>query len=455
MVGQRKRADYILRLPPDGPTASGAPSQLDVWSCPRITVTRLQPPAIALLTHTFPPDPAAVGQHMADLATELARRGNRIIVITSDRGYDNPTARFPKHEVTADGVEVRRLALTSFGKATLFHRVLAIAFFMVQAAPAAARIKNLGGIVFSTSPPFIGTVAALIGSMCRVPIVFWAMDLNPDQLVALGKLSDRSLAVRTLRALNRFTLRRTQSVIALDDIMAARLIRQGASPARIVVSPPWSPQEALETVPRARNDFRTDHDLVDFTVIMYSGNHTLSNPLTTLLHAAVAMRDEARLKFVFVGDGLAKREVETIVKDNALTNVVSLPYQPRSRIAASLSAGDVHVVSLGAEMAGVIHPCKVYGAMAVARPILYFGPSPSHVSALIAECGNGWTVAHGDVASAVATLRAIADTPREALDSMGNKGRDVLYRRFRPEVLTGRVADAVEIAMMLPRTTGV
>ena len=35
----------------------------------------------------------------------------------------------------------------------------------------------------------------------------------------------------------------------------------------------------------------------------------------------------------------------------------------------SLSAADVHVVSLGADMVGIIHPCKVYGAMAVlARP---------------------------------------------------------------------------------------
>ena len=28
---------------------------------------------------------------------------------------------------------------------------------------------------------------------------------------------------------------------------------------------------------------------------------------------------------------------------------------------------DVHVVSLGEKMVGIIHPCKIYGAMAVAR----------------------------------------------------------------------------------------
>jgi hypothetical protein len=32
---------------------------------------------------------------------------------------------------------------------------------------------------------------------------------------------------------------------------------------------------------------------------------------------------------------------------------------------------------------GIIHPCKIYGAMTVARPILYFGPLLSHCC-----CGN-------------------------------------------------------------------
>jgi hypothetical protein len=33
-------------------------------------------------------------------------------------------------------------------------------------------------------------------------------------------------------------------------------------------------------------------------------------------------------------------------------------------------------------MVGIIHPCKIYGAMAAAKPILYFGPQPSHITDL-------------------------------------------------------------------------
>ena len=184
---------------------------------------------------------------------------------------------------------------------------------------------------------------------------------------------------------------------------------------------------------------------------MYSGNHTRSNPLTTLLAAAVALRCVARLKFVFVGSGVAKRDVEKLIEEQHLQNILSLPYQPKSELAASLSAADVHVVSLGPKMAGIIHPCKIYGAMAVARPILYFGPTPSHVSAIIQECANGWQLQHGDVDGAVSILSAIALNGYAELDDMGARGLRALRSRFRPDVLIDTVAVAIDGAFAADR----
>ena len=401
---------------------------------------------IVLLSHAFPPDPAAVGQHMADLAGVLVRTGYRVVVITSDRGYDDASIRFARNETAPDGFEIHRLAHTSFGKTTLFHRAMAIVSFMVQAAVAVARMENLDGMVYSTSPPFIGVVATVIGKLRGVPTVFWAMDLNPDQLVALGKLTPSSVLTRMMRAVNRFTLQRAGLVVALDRLMAARLAAQGAQTDRLVVIPPWSPDEQLQAVPRSENAFRARHGLTDCIVVMYSGNHTQSNPLTTLLAAATALQDVSHLKFVFVGGGIAKREIEELISHGNLRNTLSLPYQPRSDLAASLSAADVHVVSLGAQMAGVIHPCKVYGAMAVARPILYFGPSPSHVSAIIDECGNGWNVQHGNVDDTITILKTIAASRYEELDEMGARGRMIMDTRFQPAALANTVARAIDRA---------
>jgi hypothetical protein len=127
--------------------------------------------------------------------------------------------------------------------------------------------------------------------------------------------------------------------------------------------------------------------------------------------------------------------------------VICLPYQPLAELRYSLSAADVHVVSLGENMVGIIHPCKVYGAMAVAKPVLFFGPRPSHISDLLDRHHFGLHVSHGDVRGAVATIERLRNTPREQLDAMGRTAQQVLGANLSQELLCGRLCDGLELAL--------
>src|SRR3954467_12189629 len=87
---------------------------------------------LLVFSQTFVPDPASVGQHMADVAVEMARRGHRVRVYASARGDENPSVRYPKRE-NLHGVDVRRFGFASFGKKTILLRILGTASFMIQA----------------------------------------------------------------------------------------------------------------------------------------------------------------------------------------------------------------------------------------------------------------------------------------------------------------------------------
>ena len=180
---------------------------------------------------------------------------------------------------------------------------------------------------------------------------------------------------------------------------------------------------------------------------MYSGNHSPSNPLTTLLDAAVRFKDDPGLRFLFVGGGTGKKEVEAVIREHGLTNALSLPYQPLAELRHSLSAADVHVVSLGPDMVGIIHPCKIYGAMAGGRPILYFGPRPSHITDLLDAHGFGRHVAHGDVDGAVRTIDELRRLAPADLAVMGRTAREVLSRSLAQEALCARFCDRLEAAL--------
>ncbi len=409
------------------------------------------PKTILIISQVFIPDPASVGQHIADVANELARRNHRVLVYTSRRGFENPSVVYPARQII-NNVEIRRLPFASFGKKTLLIRILGTATFMTQAFFRCLFTPRLAGIFFSTSPPMIGLVCTLAAAIRRVPTVYWAMDLNPDQLLALGKIKPTSFSARLLEFVNKRILKHSNLIIALDRFMAQRLEARKTIRHKLVTIPPWPHESFIEPVDPQTNPFRLKHNLQNKFVFMYSGNHSPSNPLKTVLDAAVRLKDHPDIRFLFVGGGTGKKEVEQYIKDHNLTNVISLSYQPLADLRFSLSAADVHIVSLGSDMVGIIHPCKVYGAMAVARPILFLGPKPSHISDLLDRHNFGLHISHGELDAAEKAIHTFFNTDRVQLDEMGQLAQQLLRSHLSQDQLCGQFCDEVESAFAIANT---
>jgi len=219
---------------------------------------------LLILSQTFVPDPASVGQHIGDVAIEMVRRGYRVVVYTSARGYDDPSIQYPKYE-NLHGVEVHRLDFSSFGKKSIATRVLGTASFMLQSMFVSLTTPNLGGIFFSTSPPLIGTAAVLAHWIRRFPIAYWAMDLNPDQLIAMGKLRPNDFITHVLEFANKIILEESSLVVALDRFMGDRLRARADIKSKMQIMPPWPHEEHLEPLPHDKNPFRTDES--DFSPV--------------------------------------------------------------------------------------------------------------------------------------------------------------------------------------------
>lgn len=391
------------------------------------------------ITQVYVPDPAAVGQHLADAAEELAARGHNVTVYTSRSGYDDPSVIYPSKE-NVRGVDVRRLPLSSFGKSSILVRVLGGLAFVGQAVLRSSTRRRIDAVVVSTSPPMASLGALALGALRRTRVKYWVMDINPDQLVALGMARPGSASVRAFEWLNRRILAKADDVIVLDRFMAERVRSKHDVGAKLTVLPPWPAEDPPDVVVHSENPFRTAHVPEDKIVLMYSGNHGPSNPLTTILEAAKRVAANPRLMFMFVGGGVGKREVDEAVSPS----IISLPYQPQSGLRHSLAAADVHIVTVGDAIPGIVHPSKVYGAMAAGRPILLVGPADNHVADILKEHHIGWHVRHGDVEGAIAVLENIAATPREELAAMGRRAREVMVTRGGKAGSVARLCDVLE-----------
>jgi glycosyltransferase involved in cell wall biosynthesis len=270
------------------------------------------------------------------------------------------------------------------------------------------------------------------------------MDVNPDQLVAVGRMSAGAWPVRIFDWMNRKALRAARDVIVLDSRMKEVMQRKSQAPISMHVIPPWAGAEPRDDGTLETNPFRRRLECDGRLVVMYSGNHAITSPLTTLLTAIRSMGDTDGLLFAFVGGGAGKAEVETLTGERPDLPVRSLPYQPRESLPVSLAAADIHVVSLADEAVGLVHPCKLYGAMAVGKPVIALAPLDSYVGEIVTTHGIGWRVSHGDVEGMVSVLQQIRDAGPAKLLAMGQAAERLVANMFARDAAVAAVCDVVE-----------
>lgn len=391
-----------------------------------------------LLNQCFYPDHVSSAQHLADLALGLVEAGHEVVAVAASRGYDDPARRFPVRE-SWRGVEIHRIWTPGLGKGARWRRFVDFASFWVSAALILLRLGRFDVTVCLTSPPLISTLGQAMALLHGGQVVPWVMDLNPDEAVAAGWLKAGALPERLMSALQRWSFGRAARIVALDRFMAARLRAKGVAEEVIHIDAPWSHDDAVRWDVAGREAFRAEHGLAGKFVVMYSGNHSPCHPLDTVLEAARELAGHPTLHFLFVGGGSEHGKVRAFAQREGLRNITCLPYQPKERLSASLSAADLHLVVMGAPFVGMVHPCKVYNILALGLPWLGIGPEECHLADLAARLGDeryARTARHGDVLGLVQTLeKAAAAGPLPPSPGSQALAAEFSQSRLRPRLI--------------------
>jgi colanic acid biosynthesis glycosyl transferase WcaI len=403
---------------------------------------------VLLLNQCFYPDVAATGQYLTDLAVELVKRGDSVTVIASDRGYDDPSKRFPRRE-TWRGIEIIRIPALTPGKSKRWRRALNFGTYLISCAYRLARLQKFDAVVALTSPPLISFLGSIFVQLRGGRLYFWVMDLNPDEAIVAGWLKESSLVAKALESFLRYSLRSAERVIALDRFMKKRLLTKGISEQKVVVVPPWVLGDAVVYDQKGREAFRTRHNLSEKYVVMYAGNHSPCHPLETVLEAARRLSTRPDIAFCFVGGGSEQEKVRKFAAEYGLDSIYCLPYQPLNELSGSLSAADLHIVVMGDHFAGIVHPCKIYNILAVGSPVLYVGPDESHITDIAkSEGGLGMIrmALHGDADS---VARAIVEAEARKQDVRVEPGVRAISDFSRETVLPAML-DVLQLVSATP-----
>ena len=212
----------------------------------------------------YAPDSSATAQLLTDLAEHLTASGQPVTVVTSRMRYDDPTARLPARE-TLNGVTIRRVWTTRFGRAGLWGRGLDYAsFYLSSLVVLLAEARPGDTILAETDPPLISIPACLAARLRRAHLVNWCQDLYPETAAALGLDWAAGPIGKVLRRLRNWSLNQADCNVVLCDSMLSHLQAEAVPETRLRVIHNW-PAPDIRPLPRHR---RADEP---FT-ICYSGN---------------------------------------------------------------------------------------------------------------------------------------------------------------------------------------
>ena len=389
---------------------------------------------ITFVNRYFHPDISATSQLLTELTEDLDARGESVTVITGNTSYLT-AQRLPAHD-RHRGIRIERVGFTNFGRSRMVGRLVDYLSFWICALWTAIRLKDQECLVVLSDPPILSFFATIVRFFKPVTTVCWLQDIFPDIAVRAGVIRE-GLVAKVLRTMATWSLRQMDQIIVIGHCMERRLLSFGLPAETIANIPNWADGSLIHSIPREENAFATRHGLQDRFVVMYSGNHGLVHDFGGLAQLVRATRSVPGMCFCFVGEGAWKNTLMQMSQAEAWPHVIFLPYQPKAELESSLSAADVHLVSLRAGMEGLCVPSKLYGVLATGRPVLFIGPSDCEAAEIIREAGCGSSVVPGDTAAAIKALLSFY-RDRALLEKQGRAAREYFDRHCDRAISTAR-----------------
>jgi glycosyltransferase involved in cell wall biosynthesis len=262
--------------------------------------------------------------------------------------------------------------------------------------------------------------------MKRKPFIFEVRDPLPQQAIAVGILKNKVL-IRIAEWIEMVCYRKSRKVIVVTKRFGKHVASKGIDRKKIAFIPNGADTEAFS--PRKTGEtIRERYHLSSKFVVSYTGTLGRKHNALSVLEAAMILRKEKDVVFLFVGDGADKQRLLKMVQEKELENVILEGSQPRDEIPRFINASDVGIVTLRNTpgLDGVL-PVRMFEYMACGRSILLSANGES--KELLESAGAGIWVAPGESERLVDVILMLHRN-RRLCQEYGLNGRRYVKKNF-------------------------
>jgi glycosyltransferase involved in cell wall biosynthesis len=220
-------------------------------------------------------------------------------------------------------------------------------------------------LIIATSPPlFVGFSAAMIGFCRNIPLIVDIRDLWPESMIVLRFIRNR-IIIGLLITMANFIYRRAKIITVVTPQIQTDLQK------KLPQKPIFLLSNATDTdyfKPLKIDKKKFGYNEKDI-IVTYVGIFSPAQALDQVIQTAKILSREAKIKFLFVGQGDDESRLLKLAKN--LKNVTFLPYQPQVEVLKIINMSDICLITLAKNQlfTGAI-PSKTFEYLACAKAVI-------------------------------------------------------------------------------------
>lgn len=378
--------------------------------------------------YVAPPAGSSAGGRGYVLMRELAKLGCECVIITSDSNQLTPVPMLDQATLLqrVDGLSILWLRTLKYRTAKSFRRILSWVDFEFRILVAPLRRLPKPDVVIVSSLSLLTVFSGLWlrwRYACR--LVFEVRDIWPLTISEEGGYRRRNPLVLALGGVERLGYRAADAIVGTMPNLGEHVAKVLGRERETHCIPMGLDEAAIAAgVPLPDEYVRTYFPLGKF-VVGHVGTIGLTNALDTFLQCARAMKDDASIQFVLVGDGDLREHYIAQCAD--LGNVTFAPKVQKQMVQAALEHCDlVYFSTFDSEVWKYGQSLnKVIDYMYSGKPIV---ASYSGFPSMINEAGCGTFVPAGDTGALRAEIERYAAMDPDQRRAIGVRGRTWLMQ---------------------------
>ncbi len=372
-----------------------------------------------------------------DICFSLAARGHDVTVLTGLPNY--PEGRVfdgyrhgENRDQVVNGVHIIRCHLVGRGR-NIIGFGINYAWFAISGILKAKKIKDDFDLVYSyeTSPVSMVYPAIAVKKKKNIPLIVNCLDQWPISVTA-GPIPEKSLFYRFLYNMSVSIYSQADVITITSESFRSYFETVLKLPAEKYGLVYW-PQYAEDTYQAIG---RKDNGIYD---LLFAGNIGPASNVEMIVETARLLRDDRRIRFHIVGDGMNRPQCEQLAASYGLDNIRFYGSHPVSEMPAYYELADALMITMvDNPVVNYTLPGKMQSYLASGKPVA--GAINGETQRVIREAGCGFCTAAGDAEGFAAIIRQLADDPQD-LAGRGENGRRYYRDHFDKEKLLDQLEE--------------